>query len=122
MKRAALVDRTGTRPDTPHRTGTRVDRKRGAHVTERSPAAPIDDPTIDADSDGLVRLTVDLTPSAYRALMRSVEVGGDSPTDTVGRALLFYLQIQQIAATGRSGRFTYRTKAGAAKQVRVSDG
>jgi len=83
------------------------------------PCGPVADPS-DIDG-GLVRLVVDLTPSAYRAFQRAVADSGDSRTDTVNRALLIYAHIQRMGIQGR-GRLTFRTRQGGLKLVRISNG
>ena len=91
------------------------------HLMDIGPASSDLTPATEDDSEGLVRLIVDLTPSAFRALNSAVCDGGDTPTDTANRALLFYAKVQRMAER-RGGRFTFRTQYGHLKQVRVTNG
>jgi hypothetical protein len=50
----------------------------------------------------LERITVNLTPRAYRALSKAVKLTGDSKTDTVNRALQLYAYLEEITQNGGS--------------------
>lgn len=65
-----------------------------------SPAKPGDGPAKDGSGGGLVRLTVNLTQRAVRALEHACRLTGDSKTDTVNRALRVYALVYDLAAQG----------------------
>ena len=48
----------------------------------------------------LERITVNLTPRAYRALGKAVKLTCDSKTDTVNRALQLYAYLEEITQSG----------------------
>ncbi len=48
----------------------------------------------------LERITVNLTPRAFRALAKAVKLTGDSKTDTVNRALQLYSYLEEITQSG----------------------
>ena len=49
---------------------------------------------------GLVKVTVNLVPAAYAALVEAAKAAGDTRTDTVNRALLLYEVISRFQAQG----------------------
>jgi hypothetical protein len=51
---------------------------------------------------GLVRITVNLTARASRALDLASELTGDTKTDTLNRALQVYAYLEQVTARGGS--------------------
>lgn len=51
-------------------------------------------------TDGLVRMTVFLTPAAYSALEETAEALGDTRTDTVNRSIHLYAAVNEVAAEG----------------------
>jgi hypothetical protein len=48
------------------------------------------------DAGTLERVTVNLTPGAYRALEQAVRITGDTRTDTINRALQVYAYLEEI--------------------------
>jgi hypothetical protein len=66
------------------------------------------------DTETLERVTVNLTPAAYRALERAVRLTGDTRTDTINRALQVYAYLEEI--TQGSGSIYVRTAPDAEPQ------
>jgi hypothetical protein len=62
------------------------------------------------------RVTVNLTARASEALRESVELTGDTKTDTINRALLVYAFLQRVM---REGGAVYTRGSGAAELERV---
>jgi hypothetical protein len=48
------------------------------------------------DHDPLERVTVNLTPRAYRALEQAVRITGDTRTETINRALQVYAYLEEV--------------------------
>lgn len=57
-------------------------------------------PASGRSSSSLERVTVNLTLRASRALEETVELTGDSKTDSINRALSVYAYIEKIIADG----------------------
>jgi hypothetical protein len=51
---------------------------------------------------GLERVTINLTPRAFRALELATELTGDSKTDVINRAVQVYAYLEHIIASGGS--------------------
>ncbi len=66
-----------------------------------------------------VRLTVNLTPRAFGALVRAEAVTRDTKTDTVNRALMVYELIEQLVRSG-GGSVTWLGRDGSRRRVRVT--
>lgn len=48
----------------------------------------------------LVRLTVNLIPRAYTAMVLASEITGDSRTDTINRAVQLYAYVEHVISNG----------------------
>ncbi len=57
----------------------------------------------------LERITVNLTPRAFQALLKAVKLTGNSKTDTVNRAVQLYSYLEEI--TQRGGALYVRRSA-----------
>jgi len=126
MREPTVVDRTKTRPDgSQPPSGYGVPGRPSFHQVDddrsespnRVPLPPDTRAAQVGGDDGLVRLTVDLTTSAYDSLEEAVKATGDNRTDTVNRALLIYAHVQRLADAG-GGTVTLSTKDG--KKTRLT--
>lgn len=55
-----------------------------------------EDPLASSDPPAWERVTVNLTPRAYHALEQTVQLTGDTKTDTINRALQVYAYLEEI--------------------------
>jgi hypothetical protein len=65
----------------------------------------------------LVRLTINLVPRAYAAMLLASEITGDSRTDTVNRAVQLYAYVEHVIKEG--GDILIRDKNGETSRIKM---
>jgi len=70
-----------------------------------------------APKQDLVRLTINLIPRAYAAMVLASEITGDSRTDTVNRAVQLYAYVEHELSQG--SEILIRDKTGETSRIKM---